>query len=76
MVVEEGEAVVTYEVAVKLRHLGFNDKCPAYYFEGKEVELIKALVFNNEGINYVAAPTKEQAFQWLLKNLWIKINKK
>lgn len=68
MVVEEGVAFVTYEVAVKLSSLGFNDKCPAYYFEGKEVEFIKALVFNNEGLNYVACPSKEQAFQWLLKN--------
>lgn len=68
MVVEEVQAVVTYEVAVKLSYLGFNDECPAYYFIGEEVELIKSRIFNNEGLNYVACPSKEQAFQWLLKN--------
>ena len=70
------EDLVKYEDANHLMHLGFDEECSAYYFlTADRIELINSKVLNNKALNSVAAPSKEQAFKWMLKEL-IKTTKK
>jgi len=64
------EDFVKYEDANHLMHLGFNEECPGYYFiTADRIELVNSKVLNNNALNSVAAPTKEQALKWSIKQL-------
>lgn len=58
---------VPYELAVKLKELGFDEECLMYYEEDS-----KRLVHVVKGFHYdLLAPLWQQAFDWL----WNKTNK-
>ena len=54
---------VTYEQAVVLKKLGFNEPCIGYYYNNK-------IHFNSPGVNFVGPsgeqplPLKQQVFRW------------
>ena len=63
---------VPYELAVKLKELGFNEPCFGYYKPSKEFnylnwEIFKDLPYlakNSEWQDLCAAPTYSQVFKW------------
>ena len=62
------EEYVTYECAVKLKELGFKDKCNAYYWTGdKAFECTNSIVHKNSDTcqTVVIAPFLWQAQKWL-----------
>ena len=63
------EQFVPYELALKLKELGFNEECFGYYdctsLENPELVLIK--ITNRDFMFGCAAPLWQQAFDWLLK---------
>ena len=62
------EEYVTYECAVKLKELGFKDKCNAYYWtEDKALERTNSIVHKNSDTcqTVVMAPFLWQAQKWL-----------
>lgn len=64
---------VTYEIAKRLKELGFNELCFGWYYlpEGKLMGLgsTEALTLNNKGSkkHFCSAPLWQQAIAWLLK---------
>lgn len=62
------EEYVSYERAVKLKELGFKDKCNAYYWtEDKAFECTNSIVHKNSDTcqTVVMAPSLWQAQKWL-----------
>jgi len=56
---------VPYELAVKLKALGFDEPCFSFYMGGfKELGKIKYVNPNNIAETNVLAPTFSQAFRW------------
>ena len=59
---------VPYELAVKLKALGFNEPCFGYYHNLGSQQLVLSLrdlrEDNNDSIEYYIAPTFSQAFRW------------
>ena len=60
---------VTYEQALALKELGFDEPCLTYYHENQRLEseivFIKGSKFwNLPDISEIAAPTFSQAFRW------------
>lgn len=61
---------VSYEIALSLKELGFNEPCFTYYKNDQLsniLELVKNSEMenvNNEVDNYISAPTFSQAFRW------------
>ena len=60
---------VTYEQALALKELGFDEPCLTYYHENQRLEseivFIKGSKFwNLPDISKIAAPTFSQAFRW------------
>ena len=59
----------TYEQALALKELGFDEPCLTYYHENQRLEseivFIKGSKFwNLPDISEIAAPLKQQAFRW------------
>ena len=60
---------VPYELAVKLKELGFDEPCFNFYMGGfKELGKIKYVYPNNVAETNVLAPTFSQAFRWFREN--------
>ena len=62
------EEYATYEQAIKLKELGFKDKCNAYYWtEDKAFECTNSIVHKNSDTcqTVVMAPSLWQAQKWL-----------
>lgn len=62
------EEYVIYEQAIKLKELGFKDKCNAYYWtEDKAFECTNSIVHKNSDTcqTVVMAPSLWQAQKWL-----------
>ena len=59
---------VPYELAVKLKALGFNEPCFGFYHNLGSQQLVLSLrdlrEDNNDSIEYYIAPTFSQAFRW------------
>lgn len=59
---------IPYEQALKLKELGFNEKCAAHYLgEGEEYLELKWLIYRNDSINTtkcLQAPLYQQAFRF------------
>ena len=57
---------ISYEEALALKELGFNEKCAAHYLDEDDLELkweiYRNLSFNTD--NCVQAPLYQQAFRW------------
>ena len=82
------EQFVTYEIALKLKELGFDEKCFAWFAENKEIQIAPDVykkwtskpltnlniikVFN---IDCITAPLYQQVTDWFREkhNIWIQI---
>lgn len=68
---------VKYNSSLELRKLGYNEPCFGYYEPNKDLDYIEKhilkdfpyLAKNSEWQDLVAAPTYEQAIDWLLKTI-------
>jgi hypothetical protein len=54
---------VSYEQAVALKELGFNEKCCGYYLV-RTLFITSVLVYDSQEIPVVKAPLKQQVFTW------------
>jgi hypothetical protein len=54
---------VTYEQALALKELGFNEKCCGYYLV-RTLFITSVLVYDSQEIPVVKAPLKQQVFRW------------
>ena len=71
------EQFVTYEIALKLKELGFNEECLAYYHDKTEPYLCRYLDSNNGAFNIncrhvlfdtdCTAPLWQQAIDWFIE---------
>ena len=63
------EEFVTYELAVKLKALGFDKPCFTYYkdMKGEKVLLYDSMDFDGE----CNAPLFQQAFRWFREKYWL-----
>lgn len=82
-----GDLFVTYEIAIKLKELGFNEKCLAYWInenpknsEGRCLVYYKKpyddeRITSSKILEYCYAPLYQQVIDWLYKEygLWITI---
>ena len=77
------EQFVTYEIALKLKDLGFDEPCIAYYFNRYgDVELFSEFVIDHSKRVFYThseyetiAPLWQQAIDWFLKkNNWHQIS--
>jgi hypothetical protein len=60
-----GKDFITYELALELKQLGFNEPCLAsYYHAGKKLDIPAGFKYINHGEYTVLAPTYSQAFRW------------
>lgn len=58
---------VPYEIAVKLKEIGFDTKCIAYYYDDKELHLFEKgfeITTDEEYDKFFIAPTWEQVLKW------------
>ena len=66
------EQFVTYEIALKLKELGFDEECLAWYDKDKQFQLLNTNVFPNGAINqkniYPRAPLWQQVWSFLDDN--------
>ena len=70
---------VSSYIAKKLKELGFDEECLAYYHNHAELDLVKNNIFtkNSEQNLYhgdCAAPTWEQVIDWFLNKKHVNIN--
>lgn len=72
---------VTYEISVKLKELGFNEPCFAYYINKAELLLATYSKESNEYpsnsdliMDWVSTPTHQQAVDFIREKLDIQIN--
>ena len=69
------EQFVTYEIALKLKELGFNEKCFGYFGIQNEVEI--EISYNSDlnliRRNFISAPLWQQVIDWFKEkyNIWI-----
>lgn len=62
---------VTHEIAVKLKELGFNEPCIAFFLENKEIYSLSnptsdfSTVTNENKRHNISAPLWQQAIDWL-----------
>lgn len=70
------EQFVTYEIALELAKLNFNEKCFGYYGVENElyIEISCNLDTNLTRRNFIAAPTFSAAFRWFREKygLWFR----
>jgi hypothetical protein len=52
---------VPYELAVKLKELGFDESCFGFYYDDGELKIKEG---NISRLGYINAPTFSQAFRW------------
>ena len=74
---------VNYELALRMKGLGFNEPCVAHYYNnvGIGIEfrlepLNEAIAKTNISVYYELAPLYQQAFRWFrekhrLKHIWV-----
>ena len=68
------EQFVTYEIALKLKELGFDECCLAVYFKNK-FQLVKGFNINNVNLHEasemgaILAPLWQQVIDWLREEL-------
>ena len=63
---------VTYELALRMKQLGFDEPCFNFYMGGfKELGKIKYVNPNNVAETNVLAPTFSQAFRWFREKYFI-----
>jgi hypothetical protein len=56
---------ITYELALELKQLGFDESClGSYYHAGKKLDIPAGFKYINHGEYTVLAPTYSQAFRW------------
>jgi hypothetical protein len=59
---------IPYELALKLKALGFKERCLTYYGENKpmlsDVLTIEGWDYNTSFLNWTSRPTFQQAFRW------------
>jgi len=59
---------LSYELAVKLKQLGFKERCLTYYENGiamiNSVLTVDGWDYNTSFLTYVSRPTFSQAFRW------------
>ena len=75
------EQFVSYEIALKLKELGFDECCLAVYFKDK-FQLIKGFNINNVDLHVanemdaILAPLWSQVIDWFLinYNIWISVD--
>ena len=75
------EQFCTYEIALKLKELGFDECCLAVYFKDK-FQLIKGFNINNVDLHVanemdaILAPLWSQVIDWFLinYNIWISVD--
>lgn len=62
---------VPYELALKLKELGFNEECLAFFYKEEEDVLFEncSPYNSNRTFNYISAPLWQQAFAWCLDKL-------
>lgn len=68
---------VTFEIAVQLKELGFDDPCIGYYYEPVKDLVQFSFSFHEVGLDYKIcdAPLWQQLFEWLLlKKILIEIS--
>lgn len=59
---------VTYEIAKKLKEIGYNENCASYYYEDKELSSLfdEFRVKNSKTADvHIAAPLWQQVIDWL-----------
>ena len=59
---------VTYEQAVQLKELGFNESCFACYIKGYPKSLSFGSADKEDASKLILAPTYSQAFRWFREN--------
>lgn len=60
------EDFVTYEQAVKLKELGFDGECRAYYYDTKEISgNLIPFNYNSRDIGVISSPTLSEVQKWL-----------
>jgi len=61
---------LSYELALKMKELGFDEPCLAFYLNGhnKVIAIGTDQVFTSEDLPIVKAPLYQQAFRWFRKN--------
>jgi hypothetical protein len=66
---------VPYELAVKLKELGFDESCFGFYYDDGELKIKEG---NISRLGYINAPTFSQAFRWFREEydlrIWIESN--
>ncbi len=68
------EQFVTYEIALKLKELGFDEECLAsYYMAGRKLDINQYI---KNGEYTILAPLWQQAINWFLSqyNIWISVD--
>lgn len=60
---------VTYELAVKLKEIGFNEPCMGVYFGNGEIEITLRMVESG----HIPCPTFSQAFRWFREKYGLRI---
>lgn len=60
---------VTYELALRMKALGFDEPCMGNYFHTKELQTYGGDIskIKNSEFGSVTAPTWQSAFEWFLK---------
>lgn len=62
---------VTYEIALKLKELGFNEPCIAFFIENKEIYSLSnptsnfSTITNENKLYNISTPLWQQAVDWL-----------
>ena len=64
---------VPYELALKIKELGFDEPCFGFYYDDGELQIKEG---NHSPLGYLNSPTFSQAFRWFRENhQWtIKVN--
>jgi hypothetical protein len=65
---------VTPEIALKVKELGFNEKCIAIYRKDRLMYLSAPEIINSTKISVIAAPLWQQVTDWMYSNYKILIS--
>ena len=63
------EQFVTYEIALKLKELGFDEPCCALFRHERLFPILGFEIINSIKQSVIAAPLWQQAFNWIFKQL-------